>query len=73
MTSHDVNAVSVIIQQKLAGKVPVQFLRDTAQTSGLSADTMKIVDILLADDYAPNKRTPHNKIAKHYYEWALNK
>lgn len=81
LSSHDVNVISAIIQQKDA--LPKRFLLEKAKSSRLSNDAIEIVEILLDDSFSPliqdrtggplqaTKKAAKRIIADEFYRWAL--
>lgn len=81
LSSHDVNVISAIIQQKDA--LPKKFLLEKAKTSRISNDAVEIVEILLDESFSPlikhrvggvvqgTKKAEKRSIADQFYRWAL--
>lgn len=79
LSSHDVNVISAIIQQKDA--LPRKFLLDKARSSRISNDAIEIVEILLDESFAPKvssmsasptrKSAAKQSIADEFYRWAV--
>lgn len=73
LTSHDVNAISVVVQQK--NKLPTKYLIDFCEKASLSDDALDIVRLVLSDDFDTFGETLSNskkkiKIADAYLNWA---
>lgn len=74
LTSHEVNAISVVVQQK--NILPKDFLLTTTKPT-LSEDAFDIVQLILADDFDKlviSNAEAKKEIANHYLKWdSINK
>lgn len=79
LSSHDVNVISAIVQQK--DSLPRNFLLSQAKNSNISRDALEIIEILLDKSFAPRggnevageattKNATKKIIADEFYRWA---